>query len=62
MTTPRHQITVSEAVQLTGLTRRTVTYAVKTGKLSASKLPGRTGPYLLDIDEVRRYAEMAQAS
>ncbi|MGP3708534.1 hypothetical protein [Gordonia paraffinivorans] len=45
-------------MRLTGLSRRTITYAAKTGKLTARKLPGRTGAYLLDIDEVRKYAAL----
>lgn len=62
METSRHEVTVQEAVKLTGLSRRVVTYAAKTGKLSTRKLPGRTGAYLLDLDEVRRYAELSGAS
>lgn len=54
---------MNEAVKLTGLSRRSITYAARTGKLSARKLPGRTGAYLLSIDEVRRYADLtAKAS
>jgi len=62
MTSFRHEITVSEAVRLTGLSRRVITYAVRTGKLTSRKLPGRTGAYLLNLDEVRRYAELSQAA
>lgn len=57
-----HTVTVNEAVKLTGLSRRTITYAAKKGKLSARKLPGRTGAYLLNLDEVRKYAELTQVS
>lgn len=57
-----HEITILEAVKLTGLSRRTITYAARTGKLSTRKLPGRTGAYLLNLDEVRRYAELTEAS
>lgn len=57
-----HEITVLEAVKLTGLSRRSITYAARTGKLSARKLPGRTGAYLLNLDEVRRYAELTEAA
>lgn len=57
-----HEITILEAVKLTGLSRRTITYAARTGKLSTRKLPGRTGAYLLNLDEVRRYAELSEAS
>ena len=62
MTSPRHEITVPEAVKLTGLSRRVITYAVQTGKITSRKLPGRTGPYLLDVDEVRRYAELSSSA
>ena len=43
------------------MTRRTITYAAQTGKLSSIKLPGRTGHYLLDLDEVRMFAAMQEA-
>ena len=61
MASIQHEITVQEAVKLSGLTRRQITYAASTGKLSTRKLPGRTGAYLLNLDEVRRYAELAIA-
>jgi hypothetical protein len=54
MASIQHEITVQEAVKLSGLTRRQITYAASTGKLSTRKLPGRTGAYLLNLDEVRR--------
>lgn len=57
-----HEITILEAVKLTGLSRRSITYAARTGKLSTRKLPGRTGAYLLNLDEVRRYAELTEAA
>lgn len=62
MSSARHSITVLEAVKLTGLSRRAITYAARTGKLSSHKLPGRTGAYLLDLDEVRKYAELNRAA
>lgn len=58
MASTEHALTVSEAVKVSGLSRRTITYAARTGKLTSRKLPGRTGAYLLNLDEVRRYAEM----
>ena len=58
MQSVRHEITIPEAVAITGRSRRAVTYAVRTGKLSSRKLPGCTGAYLLDLDEVRKYAEI----
>lgn len=57
----RHDITLSEAVKLTGLSHPKLRYAVRTGKLSSRKLPGRTGHHLLNLDEVRRYAELVGA-
>lgn len=60
MTAMDHALTVSEAVKVSGLTRRAITYAARTGKLTSRKLPGRTGAYLLNLDEVRRYAELAK--
>ena len=62
MSSSEHSITVLEAVKLTGLSRRVITYAISTGKLTARKLPGRTGAYLLDPHEVRAFAELNQAS
>lgn len=62
MPSAEHDITVLEAVKLTGLSRRSITYAARTGKLSTRKLPGRTGAYLLNLDEVRRFAELSEAS
>lgn len=62
MTSSQHDITVREAVKITGLSRRSITYAARTGKLSARKLPGRTGAYLLNLDEVRKYAELAETT
>lgn len=53
-----HSLTVNEAVKLTGMSRRAITYACRTGKLTSYKLPGRTGAYLLDPHEVRKYAEL----
>ncbi len=58
MTSSGHSLTVSEAVQITGLTQRQITYACKSGRLTFRKLPGRTGAYLLDPHEVRTYAEI----
>lgn len=58
MTNARHSITVSEAVKMTGMTRRAITYAARTGKLTSYKLPGLRGQYLLDPHEVRKYADL----
>lgn len=60
MSDSEHTLTVNEAVKITGLSRRSITYAARHGKLSARKLPGRTGAYLLNLDEVRRYAALTQ--
>lgn len=57
-----HSLTIGEAMQITGLSRRALTYAVTTGKLSSRKLPGKTGAHLLDIEEVRRYAQIVGAA
>lgn len=62
MVSQTHEITVNEAVKLTGLSRRSITYAARNGKLSSRKLPGRTGAYLLNLDEVRSYADLTKAS
>lgn len=57
-----HTVTVKEAARLTSLSRRQLTYAARTGKISTCKLPGRTGAYLFDLEEVRRYTELTEAS
>lgn len=62
MPSSEYTLTVQEAVSLTGLTRRAIAYALQAGKLSSRKLPGRTGAHLLNLDEVRRYAELTKAS
>ena len=56
MTNVDYSITIAEAVKLTGLSRRAIAWAVHTDKLTARKLPGRTGHYLLNVDEVRKFA------
>ena len=43
---------------MTGMTRRAITYAARTGKLTSYKLPGLRGQYLLDPHEVRKYADL----
>ncbi|MFC0314518.1 helix-turn-helix domain-containing protein [Gordonia phosphorivorans] len=49
-------LTAVEAAELLGVSRRSVIHAIKSGKLaSVTKLPGKTGPFLLDREEVERY-------
>lgn len=61
MTSSGHSLTIPEAMQITGFSRRKLTYACQSGKLTYRKLPGRTGAYLLDPHEVRAFAEMEPA-
>lgn len=56
---PSTEITVAEAARIIGIGPRSVARAIRDGRLNAArKLPGRTGPYLLDLDEVRKYAAL----
>ena len=53
------ELTVSEAAALIGIKPRSVARAIRDGRLIPTrKLPGRTGAYLIDLDEVRKYAEI----
>lgn len=49
-------LTAVEAATFLGVSRRSVLHAIKTGKLtSVRKLPGKTGPFLIDREDVERY-------
>lgn len=49
-------VTSAEAALLLKVTTRAVARAIADGRLiAADKLPGRTGSYLIALDEVRRY-------
>ncbi len=60
--TSSEPITAQEAAALLGITRRGVTEAIRSGRLQARKLPGRTGSYLLDLEEVRKFGDLRKAS
>ncbi|TWS23205.1 hypothetical protein FK268_12865 [Tsukamurella sputi] len=54
-------MTASEAARISGVTRRAINQAIADGRLQTTrKLPGRTGAYLLSLDEVRKYAELTR--
>lgn len=48
MPPPMNLMTVTEAAEHLGLTRRVIQRRIKTGKIPAVKLPGTTGSYLID--------------
>lgn len=45
-------ITTSQAAQESGIPKRTIIAAITRGDLPAQKLPGLTGAYLIDRDEL----------
>ncbi|WP_419218715.1 helix-turn-helix domain-containing protein [Gordonia sp. CPCC 205333] len=55
---PESMVTVAEAAGILGISRRGVTAAIRSNRLTARKLQGRTGAYLLDLDEVRKFAAL----
>ena len=48
----RMPITTTEASQRTGVPKRTIIAAINRGALPAQKLPGLTGPFLIDVDDL----------
>ena len=59
-TTP---LTVAQVAELAEMPKRTVQYAIARGRLRAHKLPGATGAYLIDPDELDIWlAERTKAS
>ncbi|MFA4084210.1 helix-turn-helix domain-containing protein [Mycobacteroides salmoniphilum] len=57
------ELTVSEAAAIIGIEPRSVSRAIRDGRLIPTrKLPGKTGPYLLDLDEVRKYAGLHRSA
>ena len=51
-------LSVTQAAERHGITRRALRWAITTGALPATKIPGRTSPYLLDADEVAAWANL----
>lgn len=50
-------MTTTQVAQHTGIPKRTVIAAITRGELPATKLPGLTGAYLLDLEDVTEWAE-----
>ena len=50
-------LTTLQAAERLKVTRRAVLAAIERGALQAEKLPGRTGGYYIDVDELERYAK-----
>lgn len=58
---PGSEITTAEAARILGITPRSVARAITDGRLNARKIgAGLTSAYLLDLDEVRAYAELTK--
>ena len=51
METPQWTTTTA-AAQTSGVAKRTIIYAITRGDLPAQKLPGLTGAYLIDPEEL----------
>src|SRR5262245_38757882 len=54
--TKRTPLSVSQAAERTGISKRTLQYAITAGHLKAHKLPGATGAYIIDPRDLDRYA------
>jgi len=61
MPTETATLTISEVSAKYGVSRRTIARKIKAGELvPVMKLPGKTGSYLLDADQLRTvFAEVA---
>lgn len=61
---PKPFISVVEAVEQTGIRKRTLQHAIAKGWLPAHKMPGLTGAYLIDpadLDDYLTRREQASA-
>lgn len=54
-------MTVGVASDQTGIPRRTIRYAINIGDLKADKLPGLTGPYLINQRDLERWLAKREA-
>jgi excisionase family DNA binding protein len=61
MPPPRTQLTVTETAAALGVTRRVVHNRIQSGAIPATKLPGATGPYLIDPAVVETLLAIAAA-
>ena len=50
-------ITTTAAHQSTGIPKRTIIAAINRGDLKADKLPGLTGSFLIDPEDLNRWAD-----
>lgn len=56
-------VTASEAASILKISHRACLKAIHDGRLrAAEKLPGRTGPYLIPLTEVRRFGDERSAA
>lgn len=46
----RHMVTINEAAEITGLSKRELRTGILSGKYPAMRVGGRHGKFLLDID------------
>lgn len=52
---PKPVLSVIEAAEQSGIPRRSLQWAILKGRLPAHKMPGRTGAYLIDPDDLADY-------
>jgi excisionase family DNA binding protein len=54
-------LSVIEAVEITGIPRRTIAAAINRGELKAHKLPGVTGAYLINRRDLDKWVAKRDA-
>ena len=55
-------ITTSEASERSGIPKRTIIAAINRGALPAQKLPGLTGAFLIDVDDLTIWVQSRKKS
>lgn len=62
MATEQHTpLTTRDVTELTGIPKSTVLYALTNGELPARKLPGKTGSWIIDREQVDAWIERREA-
>ena len=62
MAVTHHPLSVTQAALLYDVPRRTVQYAISTGRLPAHKLPGQTGAYLIDRTDLESWVRARRST
>lgn len=52
---PKPVLSVIEAAEQSGISKRGIQWAILKGRLPAYKMPGRTGAYLIDPNDLADY-------